>query len=360
MPRFVTGVVVSLLDQREGLTRALVRVGAHEHRATVFTGVIGPVGEGDRVVINTTAVDLGLGTGGDDFVLWNLERAEAGAPSGGHILKLRYTPWQIDALVAEAPESPHHQVLAAAESLEGMPVVVCSLHSQAAAVAASLKHINRDLRVTYLMSDGASLPIAHSDLVATLKAVGAIDSTITYGHSFGGDLECVNVFSALVAAKYVGDADVAVVAPGPGVVGTETLLGHSGMEQGQVLSAVEALGGKPVAALRISFRESRERHRVVSHHSLSALRYGALARSVIAVPQLKEELLAHVMAKLEEAGIPKKHEIQVVDASATIPALRAFGLAPTTMGRSLEEDQEFFEAAGAAGIVAHRLLPSQS
>ena len=101
MPRFATGVVTQVLEERAGVARLIVRVGDTERRATAFTDAVGAVAAGDRVVVNTTALDLGLGSGGEDFVLWNLERPSAGSLSGGHILKLRYTPWQMDTLVAE-------------------------------------------------------------------------------------------------------------------------------------------------------------------------------------------------------------------------------------------------------------------
>lgn len=352
MPRFSTGVVAKVISERAGVVRLLVRVGDTDRHATGFTKVIGAIAAGDRVVVNTTAVDLDLGTGGEDFVVWNLERTGAGELSGGHILKLRYTPWQIDTLVAEAPESPHHAAVAGASDLDGMPVVACGVHSQIAAMAAVLKCRHPAVTIAYLMTDGAALPLVHSDLVAGLRDKGLVDLTITCGHAFGGDLECVNVFSGLVTARHVGGAGVAIVAMGPGIVGTETVLGHTGMEQGQTLSAAAALGGKPVAPLRISFAEARERHRVVSHHSLSALRYGALARSTVAVPKLPGGREAEVLERLVAAGITDRHDVVVVDASETLAALRHFGLQPMTMGRSVADDPAFHLAAGAAGIVA--------
>ncbi len=357
MPHFATGVVLQVLAERAGVVRLMVRVGDAERRATGFTDVMGAVAPGDRVVVNTTAVDLGLGSGGEDFVVWSLERAEAGELSGGHILKLRYTPWQIDTLVAEAPESPHHATLAAASDIDGMPVVACGVHSQVPAVAAVLKCRDPAVSVAYLMTDGAALPLAHSDLVARLKDRGLIDVTITCGHAFGGDLECVNVFSGLAVARHVGGAGVAIVAMGPGIVGTETVLGHTGMEQGQTLSAAAALGGRPVAPVRISFADARERHRVVSHHSLSALRYGALARSTVAVPRLPGGREAEVLERLAAAGITERHDVVVVEAGETLDALRHFGLEPTTMGRSVADDPAFHLAAGAAGILASEATP---
>jgi hypothetical protein len=352
VPRFDTGKVLRIIEEREGLVRAMVEVAGEERRATAFTRITGSVAEGDRVVLNVTGVELGLGTGGEDFILWNLEKTESETSEGGHILKLRYTPLQIDTVSAEAPESPHHDALREAESLEGMPVVACGLHSQIAPVVAVIKARNPRLRIAYVMTDGAALPIAHSDLVATLKDKGLLDATITCGHSFGGDLECVNVFSGLLAARVACEADVAVVSMGPGIVGTGTAFGHTGMEQGQVLSAAGVLQGLPVAALRISFADPRPRHRILSHHTLSALRMGALVRVTIAVPKLRPERLEVLLERLKSAGLDERHDIRVVDASSTIPTLDKFGLKVTTMGRSMSEDPDFFEAAGAAGLVA--------
>lgn len=357
MPRFATGVVSRVIAERPGVVRLVVRVGDTERRATGFPEVTGALAPGDRVVVNTTAVDLGLGSGGEDFVVWNLAQTEAGELSGGHILKMRYTPWQIDTLAAEAPESPHHATLAAASDIDGMPVVACGLHSQVPAVAAVLRCRDPALGIAYLMTDGAALPLAHSDLVAGLRDRGLIDVTVTCGHAFGGDLECVNIFSGLAAARHVGGAGVAIVAMGPGIVGTETVLGHTGMEQGQTLSAAAALGGRPVAPVRISFADARERHRVVSHHSLSALRYGALARSTVAVPRLPEGREEEVLERLAAAGITERHDVVVVEAGETLDALRHFGLEPRTMGRSVADDPAFHLAAGAAGILASEATP---
>jgi hypothetical protein len=356
MPHFATGIVARVLDERRGVARLAVVVDGRERRASAFTQACGPIAAGDRVIVNTTAVDLGLGTGGDDFVVWNLERGGAGTLSGGHVLKLRYTPWQLDTLVAESPESPHHDRLAGAESLGGMPVVTCGLHSQLPAVVATLKRRRPAARVAYLMTDGGALPLAYSHLAAELVAKGLIDVTVTAGHAFGGMLESVNVFSGLLAARLVAGADVTVVAIGPGIVGTGTALGHTGMEQGQALNAAAALGGAPVAALRISLADPRPRHRPVSHHTLSALRYGTQVRAAVAVPRLEPVPLAEVLAALRGAGLDERHDLHLVEAGETVPALAGFGLDPVTMGRRVADDPAYHLAAGAAGLLAAALL----
>ena len=45
------------------------------------------------------------------------------------------------------------------DSIDGLPVVACGLHSQVAGVAAGIKAAEPGARVGYLMSDGGSLPL---------------------------------------------------------------------------------------------------------------------------------------------------------------------------------------------------------
>jgi hypothetical protein len=358
VPHFETGTVARVLPGRGGIQHLVVDVAGRERPAASYPVLVGPLQAGDRVVVNTTAADLSLGTGGEDFVLWPLGRTSGGMMSGGHVMKLRYTPVQMDTLVVESQESRHHDALASADSLDGMPVIACSLHSQVAAAAALAKARDPGVRIAYVMTDGGALPLAMSNLVADLTGRGLIDVTLTCGHAFGGDLECVNVWSALLAARWVAVADLTIACIGPGVVGTGTPLGHTGMDQGQSLSAAGALGGAPVAALRISFADPRPRHRVVSHHSLAALRFGALCRCRVAVPLLGDDRDRLVAERLDEAGLGSHHDVTVVDASGTLEALEAHGLAPTTMGRTPAEDPEIFLSAGAAAALALTLRPA--
>src|SRR5437899_4819654 len=127
MPSYRTGEVVALLEARPGLQRVEVDLGRGPERAYALTQLTGPVAVGDRVVVNTTAVELGLGTGGWDVVHWNLARDAWSGSGGGHVMKLRYTSLQADTGVAVEVES-----YAPPDSLGGMPVVVCGLHSQMA------------------------------------------------------------------------------------------------------------------------------------------------------------------------------------------------------------------------------------
>ena len=109
---------------------------------------------------------------------------------------------------------------------------------------------------------------------------------MTVGQAFGGDLEAVTVHSGLLAARLALQADVVVVSQGPGNLGTGTRWGFSGVGAGEAVNAAGILGGRPVGLLRISAADARERHRGISHHSLTAYGQVALLPADIAVPDL--------------------------------------------------------------------------
>ncbi len=332
MPTFRTAVVTELLQERTGLQRVDTDLG----RAYALTRLTGPVSVGDRVVLNTTAVELGLGTGGWHVVHWNTARAVFDEPGPGHIMKLRYTSLQVDVGSTEEHDP------ATATDLSGMPVVVGSLHSQVPGIAAAIHDAAPHARLTYVMTDGAALPIVISDLVDAMTRVGLINATITAGHAFGGDLEAVSVPSALALARHVTHADVTIVAMGPGVVGTSSPLGTTALEVAAVLDAAAALGGRPVAVLRMSDGDERERHRGVSHHTRTAL---DLTRSSVLVA-----------SPLLGAYEHPRHDVRVVDGPDVPALLGAMDLQVTTMGRGPDEDPLFFRATAAAGALAASLL----
>jgi hypothetical protein len=340
VPRFVTRVVASVISAREGLQRVELDDGSH---AYVLTALTGPVASGDRVVVNTTAVDLGLGTGGWDVVHWNLERHGWDGPTGGPIMKLRYTSLQVDTGAAEetAGEMP--------SDLGGLPVVVCGLHSALAPVAAVLRALRPSWRIAYVMTDAAALPLALSDLVARLRDAGLVDLTITTGQAFGGDLEAVNVASGLCLARQQG-ADATVVAMGPGGVGTATALGFGALEVATVLDTASWLGGAPIVCLRYTEADARPRHRGLSHHSRTAL--GRATHASVLVPVPSGELADLLEASLAEAGIAARHRVVRVDVPDVAALLVAAGVGVTTMGRRPDEDPNFFIVAGAAGAAA--------
>ncbi len=335
MPSFSTARVTSVHSQRKGLQRVQLDSG---RGAYVLTQLIGSVAVGDRVVVNTTAVDLGLGTGGWDVVHWNLERDKWSRPGRGHVMKLRYTSLQADT-GAEEEASAYRP----GDSLGGMPVVVCGLHSQVAAVAATFKHAAPDRRLAYVMTDAGALPIAVSDLVADLCAAGLIDTTVTAGQAFGGDHEAVNALSGLEICQTVAGADAVVVGTGPGVVGTGTRHGSSALEVAALIDLAGRAGGRPMVALRYSSIDPRPRHQGISQQSHAALSL-AHERTLVAVPS------GQPMSRFEG------HEVIEVQAPDVPTLLSVRGLAVTTMGRTAAQDPLFFAYAGAAGVLAASVL----
>ncbi len=347
-----TGVVVEMIAEHDQASLVGVEAGGVLRRAWNLDRISGPAELGDRVIINTTAVELGLGTGGTDFVVANLRHPNLEEESPGHIMKLRYTPLQIAVGAVEAPESTTHRDLRSATSIRPMTVIAGGLHSQIAPVCITAKAVAPKTKIAYIMTDGAALPIAISNLVRDLKSGGFLDVTITAGNAFGGDYEAVNVYSALATAKHVVKADLAVMAMGPGIVGTATELGHTGIELGQLVNAICSLGGKAIAIPRIFFADVRRRHQGVSHHTITALATVALAECTVVVSAMRGPRADLIASQLHAAGIFDKHEVVVVENDLTLRSIRESGLRVTTMGRSIEDEPEYFSTAGAAAIWA--------
>lgn len=348
--------VLRIIREDPGEQVLEVRLNGETAKAVVYPPLTGEVREGDEVWVNTTAVHLSLGTGGYHFVMGIIGREEQELSGPGHIMKLRYTPWQLKVLSVEEEDSPYSEEIRSFTTLAGTPVIVGTLHSMIApAVLAYREYLSSAARIVYIMTDGAALPIGFSQLVRDLKDRGLLQMTVTCGHAFGGDLEAVNIYSALTAAKAVGNADLIVAAMGPGIVGTGTKYGFSGIEQAYILEAVERLGGSAVAVPRISFADPRPRHRGLSHHSRTILGQLTYAAAYIGIPAWPDERAKVIAEQIRAGGIERKHRLFSVEVPPINEFMRSWGLEVETMGRSCREDPAFFEASAAAGLVAARL-----
>ncbi len=336
MPSFRQATVVEVTDERAGFVRVLLDDGS---RAYALTQLTGPVGVGDEVVVNTTAVELGLGSGGWHIVHWNLTRGPWSAPGPGHLMKLRYTSLQVDTGAAEEDGT-------VPRSLGGCPVIVAGVHSQLPIVAAAIGALRPGTRTAYVMTDGAALPLALSDQVVALRAGGLLCGTVSAGHAFGGDLEALNVASALSLARHRLDAEVIIVAMGPGIAGTGSELGFTGLEAAPALDAAAWLDGRPICCLRCSDADPRARHRGISHHSCTVL--DAVRSDVdVALPPGVEAL----------GDRHRWHPVHPGDVGAL---LADAGLSVTTMGRGPGEDPLYFAAAAASGHLAVRFLATDA
>ncbi|HLR86128.1 MAG TPA: DUF3866 family protein [Nocardioidaceae bacterium] len=351
MIRVREGVVTEVRAQWPGARELSVAVDDHDVRALAYTDVVGAPEPGDRVILNATALLMGLGTGGYAMVVAIPDRLPADPASGpGHLVKARYTPLQTTVLGVDEQESPEHDVLRDVDDLDGMPVVVADLHSALPAIVAGARARRDRLRTAYVMTDGGALPIAFSRTVATLREKGWLDATITVGQAYGGDYEAVSVQSGLLAARHVVDADIVVVAQGPGNLGTGTRWGFSGVVAGEAINATATLGGRPIGSLRVSQADRRDRHFGVSHHSLTAYGRVALAPADIVVPRLDGEFGQRV--RDQAARLAARHSVVERTCDGLLEALRAAPVRLSTMGRGLDDDRASFLAAAVAGRFA--------
>ncbi|MFK4037564.1 DUF3866 family protein [Nonomuraea wenchangensis] len=354
MIRWRKGEVVRIRREWPGAVELDVAVPEGECRALAYPPLVGRPEPGDEVLLNTTALAMGLGTGGYAMVVAVPNRLPQDPQGPGHLVKARYTPLQATVAGADEQGSPHHEVLREADSLDDMPVVVADLHSALAPILAGLYEAAPGTRVAYVMQDGGALPAWFSMSVARLRESGWLAGVVTAGQAFGGDLEAVTVHTALLAARHVLEADVAIVAQGPGNLGSGTRWGFSGVQAGEAVNAAGVLRGRPVAALRVSEGDLRERHHGVSHHSLTAFGRVALCPADVPVPDLPGEFGARVRDQAELLAV--RHRLVPVPVDGLHEALRAAPVRLSTMGRDLEEDLAYFLASAAAGRFAASLL----
>jgi Protein of unknown function (DUF3866) len=319
------GRVTAILERHEGL----VRLEVDGEPCVAYPRLTGPVALDDDVLVNDQARALSLGSGGFDVLHANLTRGLGlAAVEGAHVMKLPYTP--VQAAWAHAEESG-----ALADSLAGMPVVCCSLHSQLAPVCAALA----GARVAYVQVPGGALPVSLSDSVRQLRARGLVGVAIAAGACFDGDVECVAIPSALAWARAAG-FEAVVCAIGPGVVGTGSRLGHGGLAAADAANAASALGGTPVLAVRVSEADQRDRHRGVSHHTRTALEL-CLGQVRVAWPRGLDP----------PEWLSEREEVEVDDWRESCRDLTL-----DHMGRGRDDDPWFFAAAFAAGRLARGLI----
>jgi Protein of unknown function (DUF3866) len=355
--RWRSGEVYALGRSWRGALELEVVVAGHKLRALAYPDLTGAPQPGDRVLLNAGALELGLGTGGYALVVAIPDRLPPDRPGPGHLIKARYTPLQATVLGADEQGSEYHEVLRAADDLAAMPVVVADLHSALAPILAGCRAARPGVPpvIAYVMLDGGALPAWFSRTAAALTELGWLAGTITVGQAFGGELEAVTLHSGLLAARHVLGAELAVVAQGPGNLGSGTRWGFSGVAAGEAINAAAVLGGRPVGSLRISQADTRERHRGISHHSLTAYGRVALARADIVVPELPGEFGAGLLAAAQP--LAARHTLVRVDISGLAEVLGDCPVELSTMGRGLDRDPAYFLAAAAAGRYGAGLIP---
>lgn len=316
--------------------------------AVALTSLSGPVRTRDRVLLNVTAGDLGLGSGGFHLVLAVPARLPQGNASG-HLIKLRYSPLQLAVRSAGEQGSAGRESLATAQGLDAMPVICGSLHAQVAPAAVAFRRVAPGRRLAYVMTDGGALPAALVADVAELRRRRVLDAVITCGHAFGGDMEALGPAGALMAARWSLGCDAAIAALGPGVAGTGTRWDHTGLELASLIDLADGLDGRPIAVARVSFADARPRHHGVSHHTRTAL---ALARAAALVAAPPGPLAALLRRELGDG----RHQVVAAATHGLLAAVRAQIPGHTSMGRGWEREGPLFAVSAAAGALAALLV----
>ena len=356
------GVVVD----EEPLT---VEVDGERRPAWADVGLLGEMREGDEVVVNVAALDLGLGSGGFDLVHVNLTRgleggrsaegeAGGGEPGGAvpHVMKLNYTSIQHPVDPAERPLPGEGQGNGAAEEAwrvtRGMdekpatPVLVLPLHGHLAPAAWAAAQGQPGMKLGYVQTGGGALPGGLSRDVAELRERGLLCGHVTAAPAYGGEEEAISVAGGLDAAAARLGWDAVLAGPGPGIIGSETRLGHGGIAALDTAHAALALGMPTLLSPRLSAADPRERHRGVSHHTLTVM---SLLLAGVQVPVPAGEA---VPIAILAGACGWRHRLR--EEPADLEGYAASGLPARTMGRGIEEDPLFFAAPLAAGAALRR------
>ena len=304
---------------------------------------------GDQVVVNHTAQALNLGTGGYDIVKHVLGHDSFDKAGAGHIMKARYTPNQLSVMSVESQESPFHQLFAHDFTLNGKPILIAELHSMIPVIFQILKNKIDEFVFTVIIDDAAALPLALSKHMRILKENKQFHS-ITIGQAFGGEFEAVNLQTALQFAVNHLKSDYILVSMGPGVVGTGTRYGFSGMMQANWANTIGSLKGVPVWVPRISFADRRDRHNGLSHHTLTPLSQFTHVKSVLPLPTITSDDLSLLEKQIQPLLFEDKVEIHWIDPNDKWlnHVIDDYPIAIKTMGRSYKEDPFFFSGISSA------------
>lgn len=327
--------------------------------------LVGPCEVGDELIVNTEALDQGLGSGGFDVVLVNLTRGlSAEGNPDEHVMKLNYSPLQhpVETIEREVDEREGTGGGAEPDSLapaveDRAPVLAIGLHGHLApaswAVAESAKRAGGSPPcIAYVQTGGGALPGALSRDVRELSDRGLIATHVTAGPAYGAPAEAITLVGALDAVT-AGDFDGVIAGPGPGILGSATDYGHGGMAALDVLHAALALGAPSLLSPRLSAADPRPRHRNLSHHSRAVL--GLLLAGVdVPLPETSDDLDLEAIEDLAVKLGDGRH--RVTFERVDLGAYGESGLPRRSMGRDLEEDPDFFAAPLAAGARLGELI----
>ena len=150
MISYKKGVVELIKEEDKKIQWLKVYIDDELYNAVNYIDLTDRVKVGEEVMLNTTAVELSLGTGGEHFVMANLSKDSRELNSKAHIMKLKYTPVQTQVLSVEAQESEYHNKIKEFKSLDGSIFITGTLHSNLLPIAAYIKKNRPKSRINYI------------------------------------------------------------------------------------------------------------------------------------------------------------------------------------------------------------------
>ena len=179
------GTVTAVRRRWRGAVELDVATDRRRGPRLAYPALVGEPEPGDRVLLNVSALAHGPGHRRVRARRGAARPAAAGPAvdgttrDAGHLVKARYTPLQTILLAVDEEASPHRAVMAAADDLDGMPVVTADLHSALPAILAGIHADRPDARVAYVMTDGGALPAWFSRTLDGLR--DHLAGTVTAG-----------------------------------------------------------------------------------------------------------------------------------------------------------------------------------
>ena len=198
-----------------------------------------------------------------------------------------------------------------------------------------------------MQTAGGALPGGMSDTVRQLLNRGLLAGHTTAGPAYGGAQEAITTAGAIHDGLAEEGWDVALVGPGPGILGSGSALGHGGIVALDSAHAALALGCPTVLTARMSSGDPRERHRGLSHHTRTVLELLLRPVTLPVPPGVRVFSEMDGIGPALDAARAAGHE--VLETAIDAEGYRASGLPTRTMGRAFDEDRLFFAAALAAG-----------
>lgn len=211
MPSIETAEVLSIARQTRGYVLLRVERRHGECLACYDLAMGAPPNAGDLIVIGSEPIQL---LPERPLPVIGVMFRRLPSPEGGG-QKLMGSPFPLRRRVLEEDEA-FARLLCPKPDLSGRVVVIAPAPRLAllVAFAARGRGTAEGERVSLIFSDCGSLsPYLHAELLEA-RDQGLVHSLITCGHAFGGDLEVLSPYTALVAALPYLQSPVAVVTAG--------------------------------------------------------------------------------------------------------------------------------------------------